>query len=77
LPNEVKKEYMEMYRPPGIIKVQDTVVGAKHLLDEKIIFTVPTTKLFRRGKADDKKEDKFERSLAGTMGNNMTTMQAE
>jgi hypothetical protein len=68
LPNEAKKEYLEMYRPPGIIKPVETAVQAKSLIDEKIMFTVPTAKLFRRGKDNERKEDKYDRTLGGTIG---------
>lgn len=32
------------------------------------MFTVPTTKLFRRGKDNERKDDKYDRTLANTMG---------
>lgn len=68
LPNEAKKEYIEMYRPPGIIKTVETNIGARPLIDEKIMFTVPTAKLFRRGKDNERKDDKYDRNLGGTIG---------
>lgn len=65
LPNELKKEYLDMYRPPGIIKTVETVIGAKSMIDDKIINTVPTTKLYRRGKGDERKDDKYEKTIGG------------
>lgn len=50
-----KKNYLEMYRPPGIVERVETNVGIKSSqLDEKIWNTMPTTKLYRRGKPDEK-----------------------
>ena len=57
-----------MYRPPGIIKSVETAISAKSNIDEKIMFTVPTAKLFRRGKDNERKDDRNDRTLGNTMG---------
>lgn len=52
-----------MYRPPGIVEKIDTNIGARTQLDEKIWMTMPTAKLYRRGKAEERKDerDKYDR----------------
>lgn len=48
-----------MYRPPGVVDRIESNVGVKSSqLDEKIWNTMPTTKLYRRGKPDEKKDEK-------------------
>eukprot|EP00347_Sterkiella_histriomuscorum_P003672 403363386 len=59
LPNDTKKEYMEMYRPPGIIRSQETNIQAKPAIDDKITYAVPNSKLFRRGKDNERKDNNF------------------
>jgi len=68
LPNEKKKEFIEIYRPPGVIHQVETLVGAKPAIDERIMYTVPTGKLFRRGKGDERKEDKYDRGFGSNLG---------
>jgi len=69
LSNEMKKDYIELYRPPGIIKNQETALFVKPSIDEKILLTVPTTKLYRRTKPEEKRDEKYERpGLIGQLG---------
>jgi hypothetical protein len=67
LPNEKKKEFIDIYRPPGIIKQVETAISAKPQIDERIMYTVPTGKLFRRGKGDERGQDKYERGMNSNM----------
>lgn len=61
----MKKEYIDMYRPPGIIKNQETALQIRPSIDEKILLTVPTAKLFRRTKPEEKRDEKYERPGLG------------
>ena len=57
-----------MYRPPGVIDRIETNVNLKSSqFDEKVWNTMPTSKLIRRGKADEKngnekREDKNDKA---------------
>ncbi|CDW72693.1 UNKNOWN [Stylonychia lemnae] len=66
IPNDAKKEYLEMYRPPGIIKTIETAINAKTLLEDKVVNTVPMRNLYRRGK-DEKKDERNERIMGNTI----------
>ena len=63
--NELRKECIELYRPPGIIKNQETALNIKPNINEFILNTIPTTKLYRRTKPEEKKDDKYERPGPG------------
>jgi hypothetical protein len=67
---EVKKEYVDLFRPPGIVEKYDTNLGVKSQIDERIWLTMPTAKLYRRGKPEDKKEEytKYDRFGIGGLG---------
>jgi hypothetical protein len=57
----MKKDYIDMYRPPGIIKNHETALSIKPGIDEKILLTVPTTKLYRRTKPEEKRDERYDR----------------
>jgi hypothetical protein len=68
---EDKKNYLDIYRPPGVIERVETNVGLKSTqLDERIWNTMPTQKLYRRTKPDEKRDDRnydrFDRGGGGS-----------
>lgn len=67
LPHEKKKEFVDIYRPPGIIKPIESALGVKSNIDEKIMQTMPTGKLYRRVK-DERKDERFDRGKGSNLG---------
>jgi len=70
LPAERKKEVVDIFRPPGIIKPVETTVGYKSNIDERILYTVPTVKLYRRSKPEEN-GGRFERGSNLGMANSL------
>lgn len=71
----IQKDYLDMYRPPGIIKPVETAISAKSMIDDKIVFTVPSSKFYRRGRPDEPKTEKQERQQPGAVGGNNANLQ--
>ena len=50
-----------MFRPPGLVERIETKVGIKnYTVPDHIINTIPTAKLYRRGKPEEKKDERKE-----------------